>query len=133
MALAFGTGVGTTAVPGPAGAARRGPPEGSDAWHRSQRLLERAAPALASARDAWERGDRLRAEWLFGEISLRHPVVGDYVDLMRARILRELGAPGEAGLFIVRALSRYPGSPLRAQLSAELGRTRIALSGARWP
>jgi soluble lytic murein transglycosylase len=97
-------------------AARRGPPEGSSAWLRGQRLLARPAPALASAVEATKRVDRLRAEWLLAEISLRHPLVRDYADWMRARLMVEAARPEDAATVARMALEAAPDSSLRGEL-----------------
>lgn len=107
-------------------AARRGPPEGSSAWMRGQQLLERPATALASAIDARKRGDRIRAEWLLAEISLRHPVIGDYADWMRAELLLESSRAAEAADVAARALETHPDSPLRAEMLAIQGHALAA-------
>ena len=102
-------------------AARLGPPEGSSAWARGQLLLERPAPALEAASEAQMRGDRLRAEWLLTEIALRHRVIGDYADLMRAEVLLESSRHAEAAQLAAAALDSYPATPLRPDLLALQG------------
>jgi len=109
-------------------AARSGPPEGSSAWLRGQQLLERPGPALAAALEARRRGDRLRAEWLLAEISLRHPVIADHADLMRAQILLEQQRAGEAAGVAGQALAVHPDTLLRADLLSVQGHA-LALAG----
>lgn len=105
-------------------AARRGPPEGSSAWIRGQLLLERPAAALAAAKDAREKGDRLRAEWLLGEIALRHPIIADYADLMRSELLLASSRASEAAEVASTALDQHADTPLRPDLLSLLGHAR---------
>lgn len=109
-------------------AARLGPPEGGAVWARGQRLLERPAQALEAATEAQGQGDWLRAEWLLTEIALRHPVIGDYADLMRAEGLLESSRYAEAAQVAAEALDRYAATPLRPELFAVQGH---ALAGAQ--
>lgn len=102
-------------------AARLGPPEGGAVWARGQQLLERPAQALEAATEAQGQGDWLRAEWLLTEIALRHPVIGDYADLMRAEGLLESSRHAEAAQLAAEALDRYPATPLRPELFAVQG------------
>ena len=109
------------------GAARRGPPEGSSTWTRSQQLLERPAAALRGVIDARERGDRLRAEWLLAEIALRYPVIRDHADRMRAEILLELDRPADVLGVVVDSMERDPETGLTAQLRMLEGRAHSRL------
>ncbi len=119
VALVFVVLIGT---PAPASkAARRGPPEGTSAWILGQQLLARPATALAAAVDAWQRGDRLRAEWLLAEVSLRFPIIGDHADSIRAHILLELARADAAAEVARVALESHPSSLLRPELLAVQG------------
>jgi soluble lytic murein transglycosylase len=104
-----------------AGAARLGPPQGSSAWIRGQQLLERPGPALSEAIEARDQGDRLRAEWLLAEIALRHPIVGDHANRLRAQILLDQGRSAEAEEAVLSALEADPDSVLLSDLLALQG------------
>ncbi|MEE2674269.1 MAG: transglycosylase SLT domain-containing protein [Myxococcota bacterium] len=109
-------------------AAREGPPEGGAAWIRGQLLLERPAASLGAANQARMQADRLRAEWLLGEIAERYPLIGDYADLMRAEVLLESARHAEASQVAAGALESHPKTPLRPELLALQGH---ALAGSQ--
>ena len=134
LALLVAAPLPSEALPASGEVVHRGPPEGSPSWLRGQRLLESPARALAAGQDAHRRRDLLRAEWLLAETALRHPIVGDYADHMRARVALELGRSDEAVGLLERAREAYPDSPLMADFSSELGQARARIGdeeGAR--
>jgi soluble lytic murein transglycosylase len=98
-----------------------GPPEGTAAWRLSQKLLARPATALAAGVEAWERGNRRRADWLLGAVAERYPLIADHADAMRARVLLELGRSDAAVTVARAALEAHPDTLLRPELLAVEG------------
>ena len=92
------------------------PAEGTAAWRLGQKLLARPASALAAGVEAWERGNRRRADWLLAETAHRYPLIGDHADAMRARVLLELGRSPDAARIARRALEANPDSLLHPEL-----------------
>lgn len=106
-------------------------PQRPDAgWARSERLLADPAESLRSASAALARGDRARALWLYGEIEVRHPVIGDYAALLAAQALVDAGRAADAASAALEAVSRHGQSPLVGRFQRILGDARDAAGDA---
>jgi soluble lytic murein transglycosylase len=98
-------------------------------------LLESPGPALRHALDAADAGETERAERLLRELARRYPVIADYADYHRMRLLAAGGRLEEA-LALGEGWS-YPDSPLGAEVHAEVGQAladagREAEARAAW-
>lgn len=83
-------------------------------------VLAEPGPALRTAVDALDRGERHLADALLRAIGERHPEVADHVDLLRMRLRVEAGDDAGAIAFEPRWSQRD--SPLRGRFYTLLGR-----------
>ena len=83
---------------------------------------------LRQALAAIERDDDARAEELLETAGRQHPIVADYADLQRMRLLVDAARYGEA--IALRRRWAGNGSPIRADLLATLGEAHAAAGDA---
>jgi soluble lytic murein transglycosylase len=83
------------------------------------------AALLRAAVKARKESSPAEAEWLLTELSMRHAVVADYADRLRANLLLETDQPGEAVGVLLEALKRHRTSPLRSDFYQILGDARM--------
>ncbi len=81
--------------------------------------------ALRAAVDAMQRGDDEDAEVLLRALARDHPVIADYADWLRLRLLVQSGRTEEA--IALAAVWPHEDSPLRADVYTDLGRAYAAL------
>ena len=93
---------------------------------QSEALMGDPAALLRAARDAIDQEDYAHADWLYAQLARRHPIVGDYAGLERARLQHGRGRPKEARQIAVRTLGEFSDSPLRAELHELVGETLVA-------
>jgi len=82
------------------------------------------AGLLRAALDARDNRSPAEAEWLLTEVSIRHPIVADHADLLRAQLLLDTDQPGEAVGVLLESLQRHRTSPLRTDFYQLLGDAR---------
>ncbi|HKK51845.1 MAG TPA: tetratricopeptide repeat protein, partial [Myxococcota bacterium] len=132
LRAAVGSGAGAAEAPSERGAPGaslpdiEAPPADRVLRRRSETLLEDPAALLRSARIAVEQGDDAHADWLYGEIRERHPIVGDYAGLHRAQLRLSLQRAAEARQIASATLRAFPESPLRADLHRVVGDSLVA-------
>ena len=93
---------------------------------RSEAILDDPAALLRAAAKGIEQQDDSHADWLYAQLAQRHPIVGDYAGLSRARLQLSKGRSFEAQQIAAQVLKDYPTSPLRAELHEILGEALIA-------
>ncbi len=93
---------------------------------QSEVLLGDPAALLRAASAAIEQEDFSHADWLYAQLSARHPIVGDHAGLRRARLQLETGRAEEARQIVGQTLSDFSSSPLRAELHELLGLALVA-------
>lgn len=93
---------------------------------QSEAILDDPAALLRAAAKGIEQQDDSHADWLYAQIAQRHPIVGDYAGLRRARLQLSKGRALEARQIAARVLEDYPSSPLRAELYEIVGEALIA-------
>jgi soluble lytic murein transglycosylase len=100
-----------------------GPAERLEFDGADRALLERPGAALGHAVDAFQAGELARAESLFAALAERYPLVADYADLYRLRLLVLTGRLDQAVAFA----DAWPhaGSRLRGEAYRALGRVRV--------
>jgi soluble lytic murein transglycosylase len=111
-----------------------GASEGSLVDGRSMLLLTNPAMALRAALDLAEENDTPAALELLAVTARQHPVIADYADLLRARLLFDQGLHAEAAAGCLEALEAHSKSPLRPEFYAILGDARSIIGdevGAR--
>lgn len=98
-----------------------GPPADRILRARSEALLDDPAALFRAAEQAVEQKDETHADWLYVQIAERHPIVGDYAGLRRARLHLAMGRALGARRIAAEVLAAYPDSPLRAELHEIVG------------
>ncbi|MBW2273512.1 MAG: transglycosylase SLT domain-containing protein [Deltaproteobacteria bacterium] len=101
---------------------------------RSMLLLTDPALALRSARELAEQGEGPTALDLLAATARQHPLVADYADLLRARLIFEQDENAQAADASLAALEAHPKSPLRPEFYSILGSARAEIGdeiGAR--
>jgi soluble lytic murein transglycosylase len=93
---------------------------------RSEAILDDPAALLRAATKGIEQQDDSHADWLYAQLAQRHPIVGDYAGLSRARLQLSKGRSLEARQIAARVLKDYLTSPLRAELHEIVGEALIA-------
>ncbi|MGH0037710.1 MAG: transglycosylase SLT domain-containing protein [Myxococcota bacterium] len=82
------------------------------------------AALLRAALEARDDDMPARAEWLLTELSMRHAIIADHADRLRARLLLDTRQPGQAVGVLLEALKRHRTSPLRVDFYELLGDAR---------
>lgn len=101
---------------------------------QSEAIFDDPAALLRAAAKGIEQQDDSHADWLYAQLAQRHPIVGDYAGLLRARLQLSKGRALEARQIAVQVLKDFTTSPLRAELHEIVGEALIALrdeAGAR--
>lgn len=93
---------------------------------RSEAILDDPAAILRAAENAIEDQDDAHADWLYEQLAIRHPIVGDHAGLRRARLHLAKGRNRAARQIAQSTLSRFSNSPLRADLHRLVGDSLIA-------
>jgi soluble lytic murein transglycosylase len=93
---------------------------------RSEALFDDPAALLRAAEEAVTQEDDAHADWLYAQLVLRHPIVGDHAGLRRARLQLSKGRAVEARQIASNVLTNFPDSPLRAELHQIIGETLLA-------
>jgi len=93
---------------------------------RSRALLGDPVALLGAASEAVEQEDFSHADWLYAQLALVHPIVGDHAGLLRARLQLAQGRAREAHQIAAKTLSDHPASPLRAALHELIGEACVA-------
>lgn len=94
---------------------------------RSEAIFDDPAALLRAAARGIEQQDDSHADWLYVQLAQRHPIVGDYAGLHRARLQLSKGRVLEARLIASQTLKDFATSPLRAELHQIVGEALIAL------
>jgi soluble lytic murein transglycosylase len=116
LILAAGLAAVSVARPSPGDTAAHGRPDGTSGSPSS--MLRQAVAAL-------QRGESLRAESLLAMVAERYPIIADYADLMRLRLLVASKRHEDAVAMGIRSSGQI--SPLRADLFDTLARAYAAL------
>ena len=101
---------------------------------RSEVLMGDPAALFRAAAEAIEQQDYFHAEWLYGRLAERHPIVGDHAGWKRARLQFDRGRAREARETATATLAAFPKTPLAARLHELVGEALVALQdepGAR--
>jgi soluble lytic murein transglycosylase len=93
---------------------------------QSEAVLGDPAALLRAATDAIAQEDFSHADWLYAQLSARHPIVGDHAGLRRAQLQYDTGRAEEARLIAEATLASFSDSPLRAALYELVGETLVA-------
>jgi soluble lytic murein transglycosylase len=102
------------------------PPADRILRRQSEALLDDPAALLRAAQAAIAHQDDAHADWLYVQIFERHPIVGDYAGLRRARLHASKGRSAVAQKIAEGTLTNFPSSPLRADLYRIVGDARVA-------
>lgn len=94
---------------------------------QSEAVLGDPAASFRAASAAIEQEDFSHADWLYAQITVRHPIVGDHAGLLRAQLQLEKGRAEEARQIAESTLSEFTNSPLRAELHELVGLARVAM------
>jgi len=94
---------------------------------RSEAIFDDPAALLRAAARGIEQQDDSHADWLYVQLGERHPIVGDYAGLHRARLQLSKGRVLEARLIASQTLKDFATSPLRADLHQIVGEALMAL------
>ena len=94
---------------------------------RSEAIFDDPAALLRAAAKGIEQQDDSHADWLYAQLALRHPIVGDYAGLRRARLQLSKGRALEARQIAAQVLEDFSTSPLRAELHQLVGEALTAL------
>lgn len=124
----------STSSAGPVASELPAPPADRILRARSEALFGDPAAMLRSAGEAIEQEDYAHADWLYGQLATRHPIVADHAGLRRARLRLDRGRPEEARRIAARTLETHPDSPLVSALHELIGEARVAMrdeAGAR--
>ena len=101
------------------------PPADAVLRAQSQAMLDDPAALFRAAAAAIEAEDYAHADWLYAQIGLRHPIVGDHSGLLRARLQLDRGRPTEAREIATATLSEFAETPLRAPLHELVGEALV--------
>jgi soluble lytic murein transglycosylase len=93
---------------------------------RSEAIFDDPAALLRAAALAIEQNDDAHADWLYGQLAARHPIVGDHAGFRRARLQFSKGRVIEARQIASKTIAAYPNSPLRVELFELIGEALIA-------
>lgn len=84
-------------------------------------ILDDPAALLRAASESAQRKAFAEADQLYGQLAERHPIVGDYAALHRARLQLSEGFAAKARRIATRAQADFPRSLLRAELFELIG------------
>jgi len=93
---------------------------------QSEAILDDPAALLRAAQASTEQQDDAHADWLYAQITERHPIVGDHAGLLRAELHVAKGRTALARKIAVATLKAFPSSPLRSELHQIVGDALIA-------
>ncbi len=93
---------------------------------QSEALFDDPAALFRAAEESITQEDDAHADWIYGQLAKRHPIVGDHAGLRRARLQLSKGRAAEARQIAAQTLATYRESPLRSKLHALIGEARIA-------
>ncbi|MFK7897383.1 MAG: transglycosylase SLT domain-containing protein [Myxococcota bacterium] len=93
---------------------------------QSEALFDDPAALFRAAEESIAQDDDAHADWIYGQLAKRHPIVGDHAGLRRARLQFSKGRAAEAEQIAAQTLATYRESPLRSELHALIGEARIA-------
>lgn len=93
---------------------------------RSEALFDDPAALLRAAEEGIAQKDDAHADWLYAQLALRYPIVGDHAGLRRARLQLSKGRAAEARQIATDVLKSYPDSPLKAELHQIVGESLLA-------
>ena len=88
---------------------------------QSEAILDDPAALLRAAQASTEQQDDAHADWLYAQITERHPIVGDHAGLLRAELHVAKGRTALARKIAAATLKAFPSSPLRSELHQIVG------------
>jgi soluble lytic murein transglycosylase len=103
-----------------------GPPADRILRAQSEAILDDPAALLRAAARGIDQQDDSHADWLYVQLTQRHPIVGDHAGLRRARLRLSKGRALEARQIAAEVLKDYLDSPLRPELYEIIGEALIA-------